>query len=187
MGASADKGVAGVRADYLRGDPSEHGPITRGRLELEPGGLHFSVRGGPDLRIELERLEALTVSGRSPYERPRRHARGTMLVAARRNGSVDVWEFAVERKAGAALRDRIHRELHARRLRRPPLPFVEQLVGPVEPPDDTDSPTERDGDGSGGDERPRWRRIARPKVALLALAISAVVAAEALIALALIR
>src|SRR5919106_5222598 len=101
-----------VRADYLRGDPQEHGPITRGRLELEPAGLHFSGPDGPDLHIELERLEGLTVSGRSPYEHPRKHARGTMLVAARRNGSVDVWEFAVEREAGATLRDSIHRELY---------------------------------------------------------------------------
>ena len=186
MAGNAEK-QSSVRADYLRGDPSERGPLTRGRLELEDRGLHFTVPGGPELRIELEQLEALTVSGRSPYERPRRHARGTMLVAARRNESVEVWEFAVERKAGATLRDRIHRELHARGLRRPPLPFVEQLVGPVEPPaESTRSPT-ANGEGSTNEDRSLWRRIARPRVALLALLIAAVVAAEVLIALALIR
>src|SRR5215211_4847684 len=136
-----------VRADYLRGDPTEDGPITRGRLELEPEGHHFKVPGGPDLRIELEALEALTVSGRSPYEHPRRRTRGTMLVAARRNGDVDVWEFAVERKSGAVLQDRINRELHARGLRRPPLPYVEQLVGPVPPPDE-DAPESSNGHGA---------------------------------------
>jgi hypothetical protein len=176
-----------VRADYLRGDPTEDGPITRGRLELEPQGLHFKVPGGPDLRIELEALEALTVSGRSPYERPRRRTRGTMLVAARRNGDVDVWEFALERKAGAMLQDRINRELHAQGLRRPPLPFVEQLVGPVGPPNDTNG---RNGHGSangaasGGEERSGLHRL---QFALIAFAIAAVVAAEVILALSLLR
>lgn len=179
-------GGTSVRADYLRGDPAEQGPITRGTLELEPQGLHFRVPGGPELRIELERLEALTVSGRSPYERPRRHARGTMLFAARRNGTVDVWEFAVDRRAGAGLRDRIHRELHKRGLRRPPLPFVEQLVGPIAPLDHPAPPR------TGKEDRfPRevsfWRRLARPRVALMALLIAAVMAAEIAIALALLR
>jgi hypothetical protein len=187
MAASAPKSKPSVRADYLRGDPSERGPLTRGRLELEDRGLHFTVPGGPELRIELEQLEALTVSGRSPYERPRRHARGTMLVAARRNESVEVWEFAVERKAGATLRDGIHRELHARGLRRPPLPFVEQLVGPVEHPAESPPPAPSNGDGADDDRRSGWRTIFRPRVALLALLISAAVGAEVLITLALIR
>jgi hypothetical protein len=107
-----------------------------------------------------------------------------MLVAARRNESVEVWEFAVERKAGATLRDRIHRELHARGLRRPPLPFVEQLVGPVEPPDE--APGSGNGAGDTSDKRSLWRTIARPRVILLALLIAAVVAAEILIALSLL-
>ena len=116
------KAEHGVRADYLRGDPSQEGPITRGMLALEAQELRFSVPDGPELKIDLRDMEGLTVSGRSPYEHPRRRVRGTMFVAARSNGSVDVWEFAVERKAGAELRDRIHRELHARRLRRPLFP-----------------------------------------------------------------
>lgn len=185
MAGSTEKRPPSVRADYLRGDPSERGPLTRGRLELAERGLHFTVPGGPELRIELEQLEALTVSGRSPYERPRRHARGTMLVAARRNESVEVWEFAVERQAGATLRDRIHRELHARGLRRPPLPFVEQLVGPVEAPTEAPSTT-GNGDGSMRDERSLWRTIARPRVVLLTVLIAAVIAAEVLIAVSLL-
>jgi hypothetical protein len=185
MAASTPKGAPSVRADYLRGDPSEQGPLTRGRLELEDQGLQFKVPGGPELRIELEQLEALTVSGRSPYERPRRHARGTMLVAARRNDSVEVWEFAIERKAGATLRDRIHRELHARGLRRPPLPFVEQLVGPVEPPEET-APGAASNGGDATHKHSLWRTIARPRVVLVALLIAAIVAAEVFIALALL-
>ena len=140
-------GDLSVRADYLRGDPAEAGPLTRGRLELESDGLRFSVPGGPEMRIDLRSMEGLTVTGRSPYERPRRHARGTMLIAARRNGTFDVWEFAVERKAGAVLQDRINRQLHARGLRRPPLPYVEQLVGPVPPPGE-DAPESSNGHGA---------------------------------------
>jgi hypothetical protein len=182
MAGGTPKSPPGVRADYLRGDPDEQGPLTRGRLELEDRGLHFTVPGGPELRIELEQLEALTVSGRSPYEHPRRHARGTMLLAARREQSVEVWEFAVKRKDGATLRDRIHRELHARGLRRPPLPFVEQLVGPVEPPA---SPSDHHVEnGAGAERRPRRRRLL---VAFVALMIVAIIAAEVLVALSLLR
>ena len=187
MAGGTSKSPPGVRADYLRGDPDEQGPLTRGRLELEDRGLHFTVPGVPELLIELEQLEALTVSGRSPYEHPRRHARGTMLLAARRDESVEVWEFAVTRKNGATLRDRIHRELHARGLRRPPLPFVEQLVGPVEPPAEPSRAPTGDGGGSTGERRSLWRTLARPRVILLTLLIWAVVAAEGLIALSLIR
>jgi len=182
MAGGTPKSPPSVRADYLRGDPAEQGPLTRGRLELEDRGLHFTVPGGPELRIELEQLEALTVSGRSPYEHPRRHARGTMLLAARRDETVDVWEFAVTRKDGATLRDRIHRELHARGLRRPPLPFVEQLVGPVEAPaqaldDDRDN-------GAATESRPGRRRLL---VTLVALMIVAIIAAETVLALSLLR
>jgi hypothetical protein len=183
-----------VRADYVRGDPEEDGPITRGRLELVPGGLLFSGPDGPDLRIELERLEGLTVSGRSPYEHPRRHARGTMLVAARRNGSVDVWEFAVEREAGATLRDSIHRELYTRGLRRPPLPFVEQLVGPVGPPEEpltkkNEHARKNGHDGEPADASPPPPRplLWRLRFAIVAFAITAVIAAEVLVALSLLR
>ena len=170
-----------VRADYLRGDPAEDGPITRGTLELAPQGLRFTVPGGPELSIEFERLEGLTVSGRSPYERPRRHARGTMLVAARRNGAVDVWEFAVARKAGAVLRDRIHRELHARGLRRPPLPFVEQIVGPVPPPGERgqNGGTPSNGAGSTDPEGAEGKfRLRRPRTLLFVLGAALVLAAE---------
>jgi hypothetical protein len=104
-----------------------------------------------------------------------------MFVAARSNGSVDVWEFAVERKAGAELRDRIHRELHARRLRRPPLPFVEQLVGPIEDLDPPDAAS--NGHTSGGDDR---FTLLRPRVVLVVVAIIAVIAAEVLIAISLL-
>jgi hypothetical protein len=175
-----EQAAPGVRADYLRGDPSQDAPITRGRLELDPGGLRFSAPGAPDLRIALDDMEGLTVSGRSPYEHPRRSVRGTMFVAERRNGTVDVWEFALERKAGAELRDRIHRELYARRLRRPPLPFVEQLVGPIE---ELESPTAA-ANGHSADDRKRRRP--RLRVALLALGIAALVVAEILIAVSLI-
>jgi hypothetical protein len=149
MGAEpSNGGDVSVRADYLRGDPAEAGPITRGRLELETDGLRFSVPGGPEMRIDLRSMEGLTVTGRSRYEHPRRHARGTVMIAARRNGTFDVWEFAVERKAGAVLQDRINRQLHAKGLRRPPLPYVEQLVGPVpSPEEDTPEPV----NGHGGD------------------------------------
>jgi hypothetical protein len=178
--ARTEQAAPSVRADYLRGDPSQDGPITRGRLELDPGGLRFSAPGVPDLRIALGDMEGLTVSGRSPYEHPRRSVRGTMFVAARRNGTVDVWEFALERRAGAELRDRIHRELHARRLRRPPLPFVEQLVGPIE---ELEPPTAA-ANGHPADDRKRG--LPRARLALLALGIAAVVAAEVLIALGLL-
>jgi hypothetical protein len=170
-----------VRADYLRGDPSQDGPITRGRLELEPAGLRFSAPGAPDLRIALGDMEGLTVSGRSPYQHPRRSVRGTMFVAARCNGTVDVWEFALEREAGATLRDRINRELHARRLRRPPLPFVEQLVGPIAPSEDAPGAAANGHPAKGGEPS-----LLRPRMVLLALAIAAAMAAEIVIAVSLI-
>jgi hypothetical protein len=175
------KAERGVRADYLRGDPSQEGPITRGMLALEAQELRFSAPDGPELKIDLRDMEGLTVSGRSPYEHPRRRVRGTMFVAARSNGSVDVWEFAVERKAGAELRDRIHRELHARRLRRPPLPFVEQLVGPIDELDPPDAAS--NGHASEDDNR---LPLLRPRVVLVVVAIMAVIAAEVLIAISLL-
>jgi len=183
-GSTSDRGAPSVRADYLRGDPAERGPITRGRLELESRGLRFSAPGAPELRIDLREMEALTVSGRSPYEHPRKSQRGTMRVAARRNDAVDVWEFAVERKSGAAMRDRIHRELHARGLRRPPLPFVEQLVGPVPPPGDDPAVVAEEPRDT---QRARGFSLRRPRVVLIALAGSALVLAEILVALMLIR
>jgi hypothetical protein len=176
------KAEGGVRADYLRGDPAQEGPITRGMLALEAHELRFSAPDGPELKIDLRDMEGLTVSGRSPYERPRRRVRGTMFVAARSNGSVDVWEFAVERKAGAELRDRIHRELHARRLRRPPLPFVEQLVGPIEELDQPDAAS----NGHASGEEKRLPLLLRPRVVLVVVVIMAVVAAEVLIAISLL-
>lgn len=183
-----------ARADYLRGDPAAEGPITRGRLELTPDGLRFSAPEAPELHIDLAEMEGLTVSGRSPYQRPRRYVRGTMLVAARRNGSVDVWEFAVARKAGAVLRDRIHRELHARRLRRPPLPFVEQLVGPVPPPGESNGsngaagPIEATAAAAGPSLSARASlSLRRPGVALVALAALAVLLAEILVPLLVLR
>ena len=183
--ASTDQRVPSVRADYLRGDPAKRAPITRGRLEAAPKGIRFSGPEGDDLRIDLRAMEALTVSGRSPYEHPRRRSqRGTMLIAARRNDSVEVWEFAVERKSGAVLRDWINRELHLRGLRRPPLPFVEQLVGPVAPPADDPAPSpDRAPDAKPG----RRSGMLRLQFALLALVIATVIVAEALIVLALIN
>lgn len=167
-----------VRADYLGGDPREQGPITRGKLEVEPRGVRFTAPHAPELWIELQELEALTVSGRSPYERPRKSVRGTMRLAARRNGSVDVWEFAVERKAGATLRDWIHRELHARGLRRPPLPFVEQLVGPIPTSERAaiEPPTERRAPD-------RSFSLRRPRVILFAAIVSLVIGGEIVAAL----
>ncbi|MGH2988722.1 MAG: hypothetical protein ACRDMA_02505 [Solirubrobacterales bacterium] len=178
-----------VRADYLRGDPAHDGPITRGTLELESDGLRFSASGGPELRIDLRDMEGLTVSGRSPYEHPRRRVRGAMFVAARRNGTVDVWEFALERDAGARLRDRIHRELHMRGLRRPPLPFVEQLVGPIE---ELDLPTANGnghatGHANGHPAADSGSSLFSWRVALVAVVISAIVVAEVLVALSLLR
>jgi hypothetical protein len=173
-----------VRADYLGGDPREQGPIMRGRLEVEERGLRFSAPDAPELWIELQELEALTVSGRSPYERPKRSQRGTMRLAARRNGSVDVWEFAVERRAGATLRDWINREMHMRGLRRPPLPFVEQIVGPIETSDR--AATERS-PGRAPEETPdRSFSLRRPRVIAFALAASVVVGGEIVAAIALL-
>jgi hypothetical protein len=182
---SRERGAPSVRADYLRGDADEEGPILRGRLRLEDRQLRFSAPERPDLSIDLGDMEGLTVSGRSPYERPRRYVRGTLRVAARSNGAVDVWEFAVARKAGAMLQDRINRELHARRLRRPPLPYVEQLVGPIPPwgeepaRNGSNSPSPEEGDV--GSRLKRWC------VALLALVASAAVVAEVLVVLGLLR
>ncbi len=116
-----------AKAVYLRGDPSEPGPIPRGRLALERDGLHFTDPGGADMRIELEQLKAVTVTGRRPEGVPGRTPHGTLRLASQRNGSVDVWEFAVDRRVAAELRDRIDRLLA--RMRRPRLPFVEQLMG----------------------------------------------------------
>jgi hypothetical protein len=175
--SGAKQQAPSVRADYLRGDPSEHGPITRGRLEVESRGVRFSAPDAPEMWIELQELEALTISGRSPYERPRKSVRGTMRLAARRNGSVDVWEFAVERTAGARIRDWIHRELHLRGLRRPPLPFVEQLVGPIETSEW--AAVER----SAGRAPDRSFSLRRPRVVLFAAVASLIVGGEIIAAL----
>ncbi len=174
-----------VRADYLRGDPRERGPITRGRLQVEPRGVRFSAPDEREMWIELQELEALTVSGRSPYERPRKHARGTMRFAARRNGEVDVWEFAVERKAGATIRDWINREMHLRGLRRPPLPFVEQLVGPIETAGwaAIEAPAGTHPQGRGPD---RGFSLRRPRVIAFAVAAALVVGGEIVAALILL-
>ena len=37
----------GVRADYLRGDPSQEGPITRGMLALEAQSFGSASRTAP--------------------------------------------------------------------------------------------------------------------------------------------
>jgi hypothetical protein len=182
MATRTEAVVPSVRADYLRGDPAQDGPITRGKLEADDGALRFTAPGSPDLRIPLSAMEGLTVSGRSPYEHPRRAVNGTMFVAARSNGGVDVWEFALERKAGATVRDWVNRELHLRRLRRPPLPFVEQLVGPIEELENGAPPAPE----TNGHATPPKRRFGVLRVAVLALAIAAVVAAEVAIALSVI-
>lgn len=185
MTTRTEQSAPSVRADYLRGDPSQDGPIRRGRLEAVAEGLRFSARGrSPELRIALGDMEGLTVSGRSPYEHPRRSVNGTMFVAARRNGDVDVWEFALEREAGATLRDWVNRELHARRLRRPPLPFVEQLVGPIEELE-LRSRSEPTANGQDASTEP-GRRFLRPRAALVLLLLLAVLAAEAVLAISLL-
>ena len=50
------KAEHGVRADYLRGDPSQEGPITRGMLALEAQELRFSVPDGPELKMQCQDL-----------------------------------------------------------------------------------------------------------------------------------
>jgi hypothetical protein len=182
-----DRGAPSVRADYLRGGGDQEGPILRGRLTLEDRELRFSAPDRPDLSIDLGDMEGLTVSGRSPYEHPRRYVRGTMRVAARSNGTVDVWEFAVARKAGAMLQDRINRELHARRLRRPPLPYVEQLVGPIPPYGEESAANGSNGAPRENLDDDRGKKLSRLRVALLAIVISAIVAAEVLVVLDLLR
>jgi hypothetical protein len=115
-----------AKAVYLRGDPGEPGPIPRGRLRLEGHGLYFTDPGGADMRIELEQLKAVTVTGRRPEGVPGRVPRGTLKLASQREGSVAVWEFAVDRSLAAGLRDDIDRILA--QMQRPALPFVEQLL-----------------------------------------------------------
>jgi hypothetical protein len=116
-----------AKAVYLRGDPEEPGPIPRGRLRLERDGLHFTDPGGANMLIALEELRAVTVTGRRPEGIPGRTPHGTLRLASQHNGSVAVWEFAVDRPAAAELRDRIGHLLAS--MRRPALPFVEQLLG----------------------------------------------------------
>jgi hypothetical protein len=124
-----------AKAVYLRGDPEEPGPILRGRLSLERDGLHFTDPGGANMLIALEELKAVTVTGRRPEGVPGRTPHGTLRLASQQNGSVAVWEFAVDRPVAAQLRDRIDRLLA--RMRRPRLPYVEQLLG--EPASETGS------------------------------------------------
>jgi hypothetical protein len=115
-----------AKAVYLRGDPGEPGPIPRGRLRLQGHGLYFTDPGGADMRIEVEQLRAVTVTGRRPNGVPGRVPRGTLKLASQHEGSVAVWEFAVDRALAAGLRDDIDRILA--QMQRPALPFVEQLL-----------------------------------------------------------
>jgi len=115
-----------ARADYLRGDPAEPGPVTGGRLALEPTCLRFTGPDGAELAIELEELEGVTVSGsRGGRRRAPRTPRGTMFVAGVHSMRPTVWEFAIDRSAGVAIRDRMNGLLA--RSGREPLPFVEAL------------------------------------------------------------
>ena len=82
------------------------------------------------MRIELEQLKAVTVTGRRPEGIPGRTPHGTLRLACQRDSSVAVWEFAVDRALAAGLRDDIDRILA--QMQRPALPFVEQLLGPEE-------------------------------------------------------
>jgi hypothetical protein len=141
-----------ARADYVRGDPVQPGPVTGGRLALEPTCLRFTGPEGDELRIELEELEGLTVSGSAggrPTHGPRRAPRGTMFVAGLRHRQPTVWEFAIDRSAGAEFRERVNRG--RTKTGHPPLPFVEALdeFPPLPVVLDYD-PLESNGDGGDG-------------------------------------
>lgn len=168
-----------AKAVYLCGDPEEPGPIPRGRLSLERDGLHFTDPGGADMLIALEELKAVTVTGRRPEGVPGRTPRGTLRLASQHNGSVAVWEFAVDRPVAAQLRDRIDRLLA--RMRRPRLPYVEQLLG---------EPASETGSFAAIEPRPRTPRppqssrvVRRRRWILAGGAISVFVAAEVVIPL----
>lgn len=132
----------GVRAGYLGGDPGQPEPQLDGRLELSGGALRFDVPYAPVMEIALDDLEGITLSGRhihrhGPFSRP---IRGTMWVAAWREGKPAVWEFAVDRSAGESLRERINIERQAHDMHA--LPFVEEL-------DEFPSPFVGAGNGDG--------------------------------------
>lgn len=132
----------GMRAGYLGGDPAWPEPQPRGRLGLVDGTLRFEAPGAPDVEIPVEDLEGISLSGRQLHRHGAfsRAIRGTMWVAAWRDGEPAVWEFAIDRSEGAALRDRINSERQTRGTY--PLPFVEELS-------EFPSPLLGDGDGSG--------------------------------------
>jgi hypothetical protein len=160
------KATQATRAVYLRGDPGEAGPIPRGRLWAETDGLHFSDPGGADMRIEINDMRGITVSGRRPDDVPGRVPHGMLRVASQNNGHVDLWEFAVDRHAAAALRDTLGAARAARQ--EPPLPFVEQILGPASETSEFVAIKKGDVDGAlmdGGRKTDRRRRTvpSRPR------------------------
>ena len=121
-----------ARADYLGGDPAEERSIDGGRLDFDSTGLRFSGPAGAELRLPVDGLLGITISGRAAERRRRRVIRGTMRVAGLRGAEPTEWLFAIDRSAATALRGRVDRELASRG--RSPLPFVEELDGfPLHP------------------------------------------------------
>ena len=116
-----------ARADYLGGDPAEERSIDGGRLDFDSTGLRFSGPAGAELRLPVDGLLGITISGRAAERRRRRAIRGTMRVAGLRGAEPTEWLFAIDRSAATALRGRVDRELASRG--RSPLPFVEELDG----------------------------------------------------------
>jgi hypothetical protein len=123
--SAPDKHRFGVSADYVEGDPTQPGPLPGGVLALAPGGLIFSWIDG-SIAAELDELEGITVTG-SRVRRPGFEAgvRGYTKVALIRGQTPIVWEFAIDRDEGTALRERLNRLREV--SGRVPLPFVEEL------------------------------------------------------------
>lgn len=115
-----------ARADYLGGDPVEAGSVSGGQLNVDPSGLRFSGPGGAELRLPLDALLGISISGRAA-QRSRRALHGTMRVAGMRGEVPAEWRFAIDRAAAAALAGQVNRELASRG--EGPLPHVEEVDG----------------------------------------------------------
>lgn len=126
MASGAHNAKTAARADYLGGDPVEVGAVSGGQLNVDPAGLRFSAPEGPELRLPLEALLGISISGRAA-ERSRRALHGTMRVAGMRGEVPAEWRFAIDRSAAAALARQVNRELASRGER--PLPHVEEVDG----------------------------------------------------------
>jgi len=127
MANRAGTATAAGRADYLGGDPIESSAIEGGRLDVHRSGLRFSGPAGAELRLPLDDLLGISLSGRAVESRHRRAIHGTMRIAGLRGTEPTEWLFAIDRSAASALRRRVDRELASRG--RSPLPFVEELDG----------------------------------------------------------